>query len=91
MSGSKVYVSVSVVFRDDGVMLPRSFLWEDGRRYAIDRVLDIRPAFAERAGGQGDRYCVYIHGQRRYLYFEHNPRSSDPNLGRWFIERKEGC
>ena len=47
----KVYVKVGVVFREDGVMLPRSLTWEDGRKYPIDRVLNVRPAYAERAGG----------------------------------------
>ena len=64
----KVYVKVGVVFREDGMMLPRSLTWEDGRKYPIDRVLDVRPACAERAGGQGDRYTVMIGGQHRYLF-----------------------
>ena len=77
MSGSKVYVSVSVVFRDDGVMLPRSFLWEDGRRYAIDRVLDVRQAASLKVGGTGMRYLVRIGQRTTYLFYE-NPR--------WFVE-----
>jgi len=84
----KVYVKVGVVFREDGVMLPRSLTWEDGRKYPIDRVLNVRPAYAERAGGQGDRYTVMIGGQQRYLFFEHSTDMDDSNLGRWFIERK---
>ena len=39
---------------------PRSLLWEDGHEYGIDKVLDVKPAFAPRAGGQGDRYRVRI-------------------------------
>ncbi len=85
----KVYVKVGVIFREDGMMLPRSLTWEDGRRYAIDRVLDVRPACAERAGGQGDRYTVMVAGQQKYLFFEHSTEMGDSNLGRWFIERKE--
>lgn len=85
----KVYVQVSVVFREDGAMLPRSIVWEDGRKYSIDRVLNVRPAYAERAGGQGDRYTVMVGGQQRYLFFEHSTDEDDQNIGRWFIERKE--
>ena len=85
----KVYVQVSVVFREDGTMLPRSFIWEDGRKYSIDRVLQVRPACAQRAGGQGDRYTIMVGGQQRYLFFEHSGDADDQNVGRWFIERKE--
>ncbi len=85
----KVYVKVGVVFREDGMMLPRSLTWEDGRKYMIDRVLGVRPACAQRAGGQGDRYTVMVGGQQRYLFFEHSTEPGDQNVGRWFIERKE--
>ena len=85
----KVYVKVGVVFREDGAMLPRSLTWEDGRKYAIDRVIGVRPACAERAGGQGDRYTVMVSGQQRYLFFEHSTDTGGQNVGRWFIERKE--
>ena len=39
-------------------MLPRTIVWEDGLKYDIDRVIDIRPAYAAKAGGQGDRYTI---------------------------------
>ena len=60
----KVYVSVRADFRDDGIMLPREITWEDGRKYEIERVVDIRQAAAMKAGGQGDRYTVKVHGQQ---------------------------
>ena len=85
----KVYVQVGVVFREDGRMLPKLLKWENGRKYPIDRVLNVRPACAERSGGQGDRYTVMIGGQERYLFFEHSTEMGDSNIGRWFIERKE--
>ena len=84
----KVYVQVMAVFREDGLMLPRAFIWEDGHKYKIDRVLDVRPAHAERAGGQGDRYKVMVNGQERYLFFEHSTEINDRKIGKWFIERK---
>jgi len=84
----KVYVQVMVMFREDGMMLPRAFIWEDGRKYIIDRVLDVRPAHAERAGGQGDRYKIMVNGQQRYLFFEHSTEINDKKVGKWFIERK---
>ena len=66
----KVYVAVKADFNEDGIMLPREITWEDGTKYAIDRVLDIRQAAAMKAGGQGDRYTVRINGSQSYLFFE---------------------
>ena len=83
-----IYVDVIVSFRNDGVMLPRQITWEDGHKYEIDRVSDIRPAAAARAGGQGDRYTVWINGQQSYLFFERNCSLTGNNIGRWFVERK---
>ena len=82
----KVYVSVNVFFTKSGQMRPRSLVWKDGREYEIDRVKDIRPAHAERAGGQGDRYTIIVNGQVRYIFFEHNPEYGHQNVGRWFVE-----
>ena len=84
----KVYVAVKADFRDDGVMLPREITWEDGKRYSIDRVVDIRQAAARKAGGQGDRYTVVIEGKRTYLFFERSADITGNNIGRWFVERK---
>ena len=84
----RVYVDVDVSFDSDGKMRPRTLVWTDGRPYEIDRVLDVRPAHAEKAGGQGDRYKVRVRGQERELFFEHNPDMSSRIIGRWFVEAK---
>ena len=85
----KVYVKVSAVFDEDGRMLPRSLKWEDGREYPIDRVLDIRQAAAQKAGGQGDRYTISIGGKQSYLFFERDASITGNILGRWFVERRQ--
>ena len=84
----KVYVAVKADFNEDGIMLPREITWEDGTKYAIDRVLDIRQAAAMKAGGQGDRYTVRINGNQSYLFFERSTNQTGNNLGRWFVERR---
>ncbi len=86
----KVYVAVRADFRDDGVMLPREITWEDGRRYEIDRVTDIRQAPSLKSGGQGDRYTVMIKGHQIYLFFERSADITGNNLGRWYVERRTG-
>ena len=78
----KVYVSVFVEHRSDGTMLPREIIWEDGQKYEIDRVIDIRPAYAAKAGGQGDRYTIQVNGARTYLYFERSTNLTGNTIGR---------
>lgn len=85
----KAYVRVTLDTDEDGIMLPRKLTWEDGVQYEIDRVLDIRPAYAAKAGGQGDRYTVMVHGQIRYLFFERSTNLTGNVIGRWFVERKQ--
>ena len=85
----KVYVAVRAEFTEDGTMLPREITWEDGERFEIDRILDIRQAAAMKAGGQGDRYTVRIRGKQSYLFFERSTNFKGNKIGRWFVERKQ--
>lgn len=87
-SAYKAYVTVFVEFKKDGTMLPRYIIWEDGIKYEIDRVVDIRPGYAAKAGGQGDRYTVMVNGRRTYLYFERSTNLTGNIIGCWFVERK---
>ena len=64
----KVYVDVFAVMKRDGTVLPRSFVWEDGERYTIDRVLHIVPAASLKVGGRGIRYTVKIGMNERYIF-----------------------
>ena len=75
--------------RADGLMLPRLITWEDGMKYEVDRVIDVRPGYAAKAGGQGDRYTIMVSGKETYLFFEHNTDYGSRDLGRWFVERRE--
>lgn len=85
----KVYVPVEVAFDENGHMYPRLIHWEDGKTYEIDRILDVRPAPAARAGGQGDRYTVRMNNQETHIFFEHNSDYGSTIPGRWFVERRE--
>lgn len=88
MSKAKVYVAVTASFSPDGDLVPLSLIWEDGKKYSIERVCDIRQAAAIKAGGQGDRYTITVCGKRTYLFFERSAKLSGNNIGRWFVERK---
>lgn len=51
-SQAKVYVAVIASFSEDGHLFPRRLRWENGREYYIEKILDVRPAAAQKAGGQ---------------------------------------
>jgi len=71
------YITVFAEHRPDGTIIPRRFTWSDGSKYKIDRVEEIKPCAARKAGGHGIRYTVAIKGHTRYLF-----READ----RWFVE-----
>jgi hypothetical protein len=79
----KVYVDVNENRLSDGRIVPLSFIWEDGNRYKIDKVLDVRPAASLKAGGAGLRYTVRIRDRETYLFLE-----EDKIGAKWFMERK---
>ncbi|MDR1605307.1 MAG: hypothetical protein LBS10_11095 [Gracilibacteraceae bacterium] len=85
---AKVYVPVLAAFNADGVLLPVRLRWEDGTVYRIEKVLDIRPAAAQKAGGQGDRYTIQVGGRQSYIFFERSASVKGNSLGRWFVERR---
>ncbi|MGN0477134.1 MAG: hypothetical protein ACI4HM_07340 [Ruminococcus sp.] len=74
----KEYVSVTAKFDQDGSLLPLIINWDDGRKFEIDKITDIRFASSLKSGGAGVRYTCQILNQIRYLYLEDN---------RWFIEK----
>lgn len=75
----KRYVEVIVLFKEDGLMIPKIINWNDETKFKIDRVIDVRSAASRKAGGQGERYLCLINGGTHELYFE------DPA---WFVEEK---
>ena len=75
----KQYVSVTAIFDEDGNLLPINIVWEDGRKFPIDKVTDVRYAASLKAGGAGIRYTCQIGGKERYLFLEDQ---------RWFIDAK---
>lgn len=77
----KVYVKVNADFDVYGRILPRSFVWEDGQTYEIDRVLHIDRAASTRVGGVGWRYSVRIQGKQKYMWLEDDMK--------WFMEGRQ--
>lgn len=77
----KVYVDVTLKQDKYGTIVPLSVTWEDGTKYEIDRVLDVRRAAATKVGGTGVRFAVRILGRETYLFDDGK---------RWFVEAKDG-
>lgn len=77
MSEHKKYVSVIAKFDTDGRVVPLTVLWEDGRKFEIDRILDVRRAASLKAGGVGIRYTVRIGRSETFLFYEDD---------KWFVE-----
>jgi len=75
----KVFVDVIVKYTKEGQKIPITVIWGDGRRYSVDRVLDVRPAASLKAGGCGIRYICRVHGKETTLWLEDD---------RWFVEAK---
>ena len=63
-------ISVRALMRSDGTVLPLEIEWDNGRRFVIDRVLDIRKAASTKGGGKGLRYTCRILGKQRYLFLD---------------------
>lgn len=63
-------VDVLALMKKEGKLLPQQLIWEDGRKFNIDRVLDIRPAASTKGGGMGIRYLCRIGNKERYLFLD---------------------
>ena len=65
MENAKVYVDVLVNFDKDGTMSPVDFIWEDGEKYHVDRILARERCASRKAGGTGICYTVM---EKRVIY-----------------------
>lgn len=76
----KVFVETIAKYKVDGQQIPMSVIWEDGRKYEIEKITEIKKAASLKVGGCGIRYKCRIQGKETYLFLED---------GRWFVESKE--
>ena len=80
MQNRKVYVKVISETDECGNIKPITIVWENGKKYNIDKVVDVRRAYASKVGGTGIRYSIMVCGKQTYLYNDD---------GKWFVEGKE--
>lgn len=74
----RLNLTVNARHEVDGRAFPTSIVWEDGRQFFVDKVLDIRNAAALKSGGVGIRYTCKICGKTVQLFDEE---------GVWFIDK----
>ena len=79
MDYQKVNVEVAVNFLKEGGMRPMWIIWEDGRKFFIDRVKFIERASARVGSVLPVRYTCMVGGREKRLYYE-------PEDMRWFVE-----
>ena len=60
----KKYVKVTATFDCDGDLIPEYIVWDDGRRYRIDKISDVRYAASLKAGGAGIRTISVFGGKQ---------------------------
>ena len=77
----KKYVDVVSFTSADGLVTPKTIIWEDGRRFRIDKVTERRQAHSLKVGGTGMRYTVLIGGKQTHVWY-------DDYRGAWFVEAK---
>lgn len=73
----KMFVGVTTEWTAEGKIIPMVIKWENGRRFAVDRILDVRPAASLKVGGSGIRYTIRVRGKETFLFREQY---------RWFVE-----
>lgn len=78
----KHYVSVLVLHRVDGCLVPVSILWDDGRRFDVELLRDGTQKRCEKTPGYALAFHVAIKGKPRYLY---------KDAAGWFVETIEGA
>ncbi len=76
--GCKIYVDVGAEFSSDGRLRPKYLIWEDGRKYEIDKIKKTEYCVTRRGGGAGIMYLCMIWGKPVRLFYEENLR--------WFLE-----
>lgn len=81
MESKKVYVDVVAKIGSDGFVTPLTVIWENGRQYDIDKIINVQRAYASKVGGTGIRYTISVGNKITYLFEDE---------GKWFVEaRKE--
>lgn len=53
-----------------GNIVPLEIVWDDGRIFKIDKILDKRKTASTKGGGAGIRYTIRIGDKEKYLFLD---------------------
>ena len=63
-------VTVIAKMQTDGLVIPLYLIWENGEKFAIDKVLDIRKKASTKGGGLGLRYTCRFGNHERFVWLD---------------------
>ena len=72
---TNVYVDITARINKDGQIFPLSLIWQDGREFPVDRLLNTVPSVLPQ-GGEALCFICLIKGKRKELYLRD---------GKWFV------
>lgn len=70
-------VDMVAKMKKDGSIIPLTLIWDDERKYDIDKVTDIKKMASTKGGGMGLRYTIIIKQSVRQIWLDENI---------WFVE-----
>ena len=73
-------ITVVAKMKSNGDVEPLSIIWEDGKTFNIDKILDKRKRASTKGGGKGLRYTVRTQDKERFLFLDEYT---------WFVEVEE--
>ncbi len=63
-------VTVIAKMQENGVVIPLCIIWQDNKKYDIDRVLEIKKQASTKGGGLGLKYICKIKGIEKNLWLD---------------------
>ena len=63
-------ITVIAKMDNNANVIPLKIIWEDGRIFEIDKILDIRKKASTKGGGKGLRYTIIIKNQEKYIWLD---------------------
>lgn len=74
----RTYVSITALHDTNGNITPLILHWPDGRKFEIDKLLNVKPA-PTFGSGIGKKYVCRIYGKQVNLF-------CDNSNGKWYVE-----
>lgn len=66
----KKYLHIVADMRPNAQILPMKVIWNDGREFIIEQILDIKRNNIEKLGEQCMAYYCIISGKRKVIYLD---------------------